>query len=707
MAGKVQHEIPQLYQRGFLIAGAQPAERIFVFRKNGISFASNIDRAGAESYFYSGLATDDSRTLDDKITDYENRLGALVQQLRSAPTGTRIDSCVAAEVIAHLTTRNAHLRGAFSYGIQTLTKRAMHMFGDENNIRRLMGIDSPAISEVFRNRFIEHLVGEARKAGVDMPAALLERFAFAAIREGFPSFVEQQIPAIGTVLSQLMKETSTRVRDAHNSALDKTFSPDIPITNLSSLTWQIDETNFDLILPDCVALAIEAEEGIQPLMMADFKDVEMVLLPLTSRSLLIGKRTAIQQFDPAVFNRAAAACSHTYFLAGSNGPELLGLSYVIGTRSVTLVDTAIDESLRSYVSPEEGNVGTTGLAEIALPKSLQVQVTYIGDFDPNLLKEIDYAISCLLGEVAWTVPLDRLDGITFADDYPAALLSLDRGDQRISPPETRQDSVAFGIAQCPIIIRNGVIKSHVVVLGNIGRMLVGDGDTNRRWAASVLADQLAQAGVTQIVDETLPGVLLNLECRDLEGDLHACTYPAWNSYFAARASAGFEAARLAETQGVLLLALRDAFAEVPKARLAYRLHGNLRQLLDIALSKIRFVLEYAANVLGYADGTDREPMEGAEELRAELECRELLAWYYDYGRDLAYLWDRRGEWKSYDEFLALNRHAERLLWPFAIVPWTNTEGQYRVEVPLYVDANALEKDGRGTNPRAGAEPTDA
>jgi hypothetical protein len=85
----------------------------------------------------------------------------------------------------------------------------------------------------------------------------------------------------------------------------------------------------------------------------------------------------------------------------------------------------------------------------------------------------------------------------------------------------------------------------------------------------------------------------------------------------------------------------------------------------------------------------------------------LLVWYYDYGRDLAYLWDRRGEWKSYDEFLALNRHAERLLWPFAIVPWTNPEGQYRVEVPLHVDANALEKDARRTNPRAGVEPTDA
>jgi hypothetical protein len=188
----------------------------------------------------------------------------------------------------------------------------------------------------------------------------------------------------------------------------------------------------------------------------------------------------------SIFNQAAATCSHTYFLAGSNTPEFIGLSYVIGTRSVTLVDTAIAESLRSYVPPEhQKKAPTTALAEVAGPQSLQVPVTYIGDFNPDLLQEIDFAISRLLGDIAWTVPLDRLDGITFADDYPAALLSLDRGNHRIPPPKTRQDSVASGIAQCPIVIRNGVIKSHVVALGNIGRMLVGKSDKNRHGVESL------------------------------------------------------------------------------------------------------------------------------------------------------------------------------------------------------------------------------
>jgi hypothetical protein len=35
MAGKVQHEIPQLYQRGFLIQGGSVAERVFVSRRGG------------------------------------------------------------------------------------------------------------------------------------------------------------------------------------------------------------------------------------------------------------------------------------------------------------------------------------------------------------------------------------------------------------------------------------------------------------------------------------------------------------------------------------------------------------------------------------------------------------------------------------------------------------------------------------------------
>lgn len=87
MAGKVQHEIPRLFQRGFLIPNTGDAERIFVFRKGGKNYPSNIDRSGAESYFYSEPSSDGSRTLDDELTHYESRLTSLVKSLRICTCG--------------------------------------------------------------------------------------------------------------------------------------------------------------------------------------------------------------------------------------------------------------------------------------------------------------------------------------------------------------------------------------------------------------------------------------------------------------------------------------------------------------------------------------------------------------------------------------------------------------------------------------------
>ncbi len=67
----------------------------------------------------------------------------------------------------------------------------------------------------------------------------------------------------------------------------------------------------------------------------------------------------------------------------------------------------------------------------------------------------------------------------------------------------------------------------------------------------------------------------------------------------------------------------------------------------------------------------------------------IKEWVEDFRLHLNELWDKRGAWESFDEFLALNRHAERLLWQFGIFPWQTSEGEYRVEIPLGSDVEAL------------------
>lgn len=690
MAGKVQHEIPQLFQRGFLIPGAGDAERIFVFRKGGASFPSNINRSAAESYFYSEPSTDGSKTLDDELTDYEGRLDGLVQALRSVPIGEMADPETAAEVIAHLTTRNAHLRGAFAHGITSLAEGARLAFSDEDNVRRMVGLDEPAVTDTFREHLGNALAKEPAVEALGIPPAILEKLAFAAIREGFSPFFAEQLPNIEAMLGLLSGGAKDQAREGHRKALAKSTVPDIRVAMLSDFTWQIVAASGDLILPDCVALAIEEGGDIHPLMMASPKAIMTALLPLTSHTLLIGRRGHDAEIDASSFNRSAAECSHTYFLCASQTPEPADLAGLIGQRSVSVVDNAIAESVGKLLPLAAAPVEEGPMR----PAALNIPVMYQGEFNENSARVISDALSGLLGEAAWTMPLDRLDGITIADDYEGALATLDRGKLGIGAARSRQDDKAVGIAQTPNVMRDGILKSHIVMVGFIARNLLSDVEEDRARAEYVVANQLAHVGFTQIFDEALPGVLLSA-VDGLDGLLQSCTYSAWNAYFAGRAAAPFGGPhRFEDEQYVVLTALEELFTEVPKARASYRWHGDMDRFLEEILPRVRFFLEHAAGLLGHADGVDQDVFVQAPQLAEELEKRQLKAWYADFRRDLAFLWDRRGRWESYAEFLALNRHAERILWTFPILPWTTPERLDRVEVPFQPDELAKMANGQ-------------
>ena len=65
-------------------------------------------------------------------------------------------------------------------------------------------------------------------------------------------------------------------------------------------------------------------------------------------------------------------------------------------------------------------------------------------------------------ELSRWINLERLDGFTVADDYPQALLELDRGyesSNRLTPT----DEHAIGVAMTPAVIRDGTIKNHILI----------------------------------------------------------------------------------------------------------------------------------------------------------------------------------------------------------------------------------------------------
>ena len=705
MSGRKQHEIPKSYLRGFLVNIHRDTERVFLFRKGAEKpHLCSLDDACAQRDFNSKPSNDGSITLDDRITDYENRLDVLIKEMRSLKVGSEVNADTIAEVLSHLTVRNAHIRGVFTQGFQDIAKGIRTVFSDEDYIAFSVGLDKEAPNEKFRNAFGELFQVISTQAQIKIPQALIEKMTFCFAKESLGGVVPQSKETAEGLISEIISNARQMARDGHNMALAKTFVPEGRKKLLSDVVWHIVEVADNIILPDCIAIAELGSEQFCSLVMADFDEISEVLVPLTSRSLIIGTKSPLERkrIAPDHFNAIAAACSLDYFVSATETEKLMALMENIGKDTVAIVESIVHQSVEGFrpsdqkIKEENKNsVLLDGQNENGDSRShfpLNVRVTLSGDFEEAATKQIGSAVKEILAQACWTIPLDRLDGITFADNYAQALQELDHGFPAKRPVTTYDTEKGKGYAQSLTILRDGVVKSHVIIHGSIARALIDDDTQSQQFAIYVIVYQLAQVGCTQIFDETLPGILLSPFMEKLQGALQACVYPGWHAYFSARACAFFDETHAPILQEVLSIALDEALKEIQEARLSYRSHGNLDIFLQAVYPRISFVLEHAAGLLGHADGLGIEPLEETQNAIKMLEKAGLKNWFFDYRRHLRKLWDNRGAWASFDEFIDLNRHAERLLWHFGIYVWPIDNDHYYVEVPLQTDMGALIKD---------------
>jgi len=719
VAGHKQHYIPQFLLKGFETPSKGKTKKVVVFRRGQRPFVSPTEDVAAERHFYSDLSQDGSLTLDDQITEYENDLGRLLILLREAPLDSAVDATVAAEVITHLTIRGAHLRGVFSIGMERLLSGISDLFTDKGYLRRQLGVNAdeppPLVKEQTEKLLSEHA---DLFAMIGLPKLVIERVVFTSAKENFDNFYDDQFPFLTVILNCMAYNASTIARDGHTKALAASLKPDPRMAVLSRLAWTISAVpGGDLILPDCVALAMQSDSATpEPYVFCDPDKIHIVLLPISANKLLVGHRGDAKLSHGKDFNEAAAACSHSFFISACQTPELESLAEIIGERSQTTVMDAMNSALEETSSQpstlehrsqsmfqkldepvsreNEGAMLTehNGVQETHDVRKLSYTISFLGCADKNSAEEIADAVKTIVSEMSRWMPLGRLDRITFASDYMAALREVDRGFSASAPLASTEGDVAVGVAMAPMVLRDGVAKVCIVMQGGLGHGLIGEDRDAQTMAIHALANQLAHVACVELVDLALPGVLLNRVEDDWEARLHVYTHNAWTAYFAARISAAFNPSIGTSYRDILLAFLEQKKETIPRERLAYRVHGDLDRFLGSAMSSIGKVMTYLAMLLGHCDGLDKSTYDEDGRLIQALEQSGLHCWVDTFRRDLAELFERRGQWESVQEFLALNRHAERILWQFGVFPWRNDEGKVRVEIPLWTDAAELLKN---------------
>jgi len=714
VSGRKQHYIPQSFLRGFQIPNKGKTKKVWVFKKGQLPYISSTKDVAAKRHFYSELSKDGYPTLDDRITNYENELARLLVLLRETPVDSAVDATIAAEFIIHLTIRGAHLRDVFSLGAKESIKGIANIFTDGNLMRTLLGIDEDMPTPLLREQIDKVLSEQTRLlAQIGLPKSLVRQIAFTLLKENFNSFYAGQTPEIINVLNKIASNIGDFARNGHVKALSKDLIFESRKSYLCQFSWTLHiVTEGTLILPDCVAVVFRSNSNFpEPYIMSEINQVNVVMCPICSEKLLIGRRGDAVLPELKCFNKTAASCSNTFFVSARLTPELEKLTERIGERSKAIVldtvSSAINEFTAESIVEEHrsqseliymerpAKLDTTiamehsGKRKVNNTQNLNYPVAFRDCADQKTAHRIAAAVNIVVSGMSHYIPLGRLDRITFAEDYVAALRDIERGfpTSRLLIPT--EEDCAVGVAMAPLVIRDGVAKVSIVMRAWLGYALIGEDRGAQTRAIHTLANQLAHVACVDLICQTLPEMLLSRVEDGWEAWLYVHMNMAWTAYFASRISAGFDPAIGSCYRDILLAALKRARETIPRERLAYRSHGDLDRFLESAISSIGTVMTYAGMLLGHCDGLYQSVYDDEGNLTPVLENMGLRAWIDVFRHDLAGLFERRGEWKSVQEFLALNRHIERVLWQFGVFPWRNDQGEVRVEIPLGTDAVQL------------------
>jgi len=700
VSGSKQHFIPRVLLKGFQTGAKGKIPKVWVFERGEEPYQPAITGVGAERFFYSELSGDGSTTLDDEITDYENnRFQGLLTELRAGAVGGTVDAAVAAEVVAHLVVRNAHFRASLAHGVRRVAEEALVFIGDTDAVMRSTGLDARVPNARFLNAFEKHLDSEAAFAKLGLPKPLLQQIAFALARENIPALLSQTVPAMRREFGAFALGADALAKQTHSKALGGNVAPVARMASLAKLRWVVAHVPTGLILPDCVALMMDANGEVHPLTVSEGEGSRCVFMPINTDRLLVGVGDGASP-NLADFNRWAAGCSRAFFVAATNTDEHRLLSDQIGERATLIIDQAVSEgAARFRVGPttephDPFRAGALKRADRSDGEPLPAMpaicsLSFLDCADEATAQRIANAVGTVVKVASQTMPLGRLDGFTFARDYPAALRDLDRGFPATAALETTSVDYAQGVAMAPLVLREGQLKSRIVARDYIGQALIGEDEEAFKLACHALMYELAEVGCVELVEQALPGAMLGRIEDPFENTRYAPIHNAWLAYFAGRGSAEFRPDADEGYADTVRRALEALVVRVPTSRVSYRYHDDLDRLMSEAIGAVGDVLQFGGAFLGHCAGIERLPASVDVELNATLNRLGLERWFDDFRNDLELLWERRGEWASFEEFLILNRHVDRLLWPHGIFLWRTPEGLGRIDVPWTPDLRHL------------------
>ncbi|GEM_PF-3838471 len=324
---------------------------------------------------------------------------------------------------------------------------------------------------------------------------------------------------------------------------------------------------------------------------------------------------------------------------------------------------------------------------VNLPEGLQVQMQ---GFEEELSRTVGNDIAAITRELSRYLPLNNLVGFTVAWNYHETLANIDRGiDGAIPATATNDEELGEGIAMALPVVRDGMIKTHIVLGPHIVGLIASENELERDQGYKLVVHELAHAADHAAKQQAL-GLIYTQQPHELIPDpkelyIWELSHCIWDEYYASRVSAPFaeeEEPFEDELFSNAYITFRDRLREARRDYHWGRI--SLDEFLQVLAYNLRIVLLSAGYLFGLLDAKESEMAEIAPRSASLFDEPEgqMISRFHPVLLDI---WERRGEWDSFDEFLALNRPAENMLNDLDCYLSTTNDNQVYIDIPARIE----------------------
>lgn len=338
MAGRKQHHVPQLLQRGFGEKSGKETQ-VFVFEKSGRVFPTNTKNYGAQRDFY---AVKDDSFVDDMITEYENDINSFVGQLKEKNSIALKDTKTISGLIAHLETRTLFLRQEMAFLMGAVTSTISDLFSRSSNVEKILRVYLREHPNFLEEKLSEFKI-ESKNIGLarDLVSSQMDDLIKSASKSLSVEFSRMW----RTVEAELIDT----IKSSHLKSLREQNANPVRAKFYQDLTYRVhDEIDGSFILPDVMTVFVTSN-GIKPFT-SKGDIVESVIFPLTSSQILIGERAHNVIRPLKQVNRILASAAFSSFIAKSDSPELRSLTSRIGRNAELLSNAEVNNTKREFIS---------------------------------------------------------------------------------------------------------------------------------------------------------------------------------------------------------------------------------------------------------------------------------------------------------------------------------------------------------------------